>query len=103
MAGSPVPGWSGEHEWQGYIPHAELPKAIDPATGYAITCNQRVTGSDYPYYVGLIFSPDYRVRRIQTRILELAKGTATPEDMGSHPRRTRLAAGPGLDAGLAHH
>ena len=39
-----VPGWSGEHEWQGYIPHAELPKAIDPATGYAITCNQRVTG-----------------------------------------------------------
>ena len=27
---SAVPGWSGEHEWQGYIPHAELPKAIDP-------------------------------------------------------------------------
>ena len=77
-----VPGWSGEHEWQGYIPHAELPKAIDPATGYAITCNQRVTGSDYPYYVGLVFSPDYRARRIQTRILELAKGTATPEAMG---------------------
>ena len=49
-----VPGWSGEHEWQGYIPHAELPKAINPATGYAITCNQRVTSSDYPYYVGLV-------------------------------------------------
>lgn len=79
-----IPGWTGEHEWQGYIPHAELPKAIDPAAGYAITCNQRVTGSDYPYYVGLVFSPDYRARRIQTRILELAKGTATPtpEAMG---------------------
>lgn len=77
-----IPGWTGEHEWQGYIPHAELPKAIDPAAGYAITCNQRVTGSDYPYYVGLVFSPDYRARRIQTRILELAKGAATPEAMG---------------------
>lgn len=89
-----VPGWTGEHEWRSYIPHAELPKAIDPATGYAVTCNQRVTGADYPYYVGLVFSPDYRARRIQTRILALPEGTATSEAMGRiHADRVSLPAG----------
>lgn len=88
-----VPGWTGEHEWQGYIPHADLPNALDPGVGYAITCNQRVANADYPYYVGLTFSPDYRARRIQTRILELKKGAATPTDMGSiHAERVSLPA-----------
>ncbi|MCZ6678841.1 MAG: penicillin acylase family protein [Candidatus Poribacteria bacterium] len=76
-----VPGWTGEYEWNGYIPHDELPKSINPESGYAITCNQRVTGHDYPYYVGLYFTPEYRARRIQTRILELEPGTATVDDM----------------------
>ena len=88
-----VPGWTGTHEWQGYIPHADLPRAIDPETGYAITCNQRVAAADYPYYVGLSFSPDYRARRIQTRILELPKGNTTPEHMGAiHAERVSLPA-----------
>ena len=77
-----VPGWTGEYEWNGYIPYDELPKAINPDTGYAITCNQRVAGHDYPYYVGLNFAPEYRARRVQTRILELERGTATVDDMG---------------------
>ncbi|RKU11156.1 hypothetical protein C6502_09155 [Candidatus Poribacteria bacterium] len=76
-----VPGWTGEYEWNGYIPHDELPKAINPDTGYAVTCNQRVAGHGYPYYVGLSFTPEYRARRVQTRILSLAPGTATVADM----------------------
>ena len=76
-----VPGWTGEYEWNGYIPHDELPKAINPDTGYAVTCNQRVAGHDYPYYVGLSFTPEYRARRVQTQILDLEPGTATVEDM----------------------
>ncbi len=76
-----VPGWTGAYEWQGYIPHDELPKAINPEAGYAVTCNQRVAGHDYPYYVGLYFSPEFRARRVQTRILELEPGTATVDDM----------------------
>jgi penicillin amidase len=81
-----VPGWTGDHEWEGYIPHKELPIALNPDCGYAITCNQRVASHDYPYYVGLYFSPEFRARRIQTRILELEK--AVPEDMeGIHADR----------------
>lgn len=76
-----VPGWTGEYEWNGYIPHDELPKSINPDTGYTVTCNQRVTGHDYPYYVGLSFTPEYRARRVQAQILALEPGTATVDDM----------------------
>ena len=76
-----VPGWTGKHEWSGYIPQDELPKAVNPEAGYAITCNQRVASHNYPYYVGLYFSPEYRAKRIQTGILALEPGTATVDDM----------------------
>lgn len=76
-----VPGWTGEHEWQGYIPQEELPHTINPQVGYAVTCNQRVASHNYPYYVGLYFTPEYRAKRIQTGILDLAPSTATVADM----------------------
>ena len=76
-----VPGWTGECDWQGYIPHTELPKSINPDTGYTVTCNQRVTDHRYPYYVGLYFSPEHRAKRVQTRILELGFGQATVDEM----------------------
>ena len=76
-----VPGWTGEYEWDGYIPHDELPKAINPEAGYAVTCNQRVAGHDYPYYVGLCFTPEYRARRVQAGILGLEAGSAAVDDM----------------------
>ena len=78
---SAVAGWTGEREWKGYIPHDELPRAINPDVGYAITCNQRVAAHDYPHYVGLHFTPEFRARRIQDRLLELPEGSATVEDM----------------------
>ena len=76
-----VPGWPGECDWKGYIPHAELPRSINPDIGYTVTCNQRVTDHQYPYYVGLYFSPEHRAKRVQARILELEFGQATVEKM----------------------
>ncbi|HIB99367.1 TPA: penicillin acylase family protein [Candidatus Poribacteria bacterium] len=76
-----VPGWTGECDWKGYIPHAELPRSINPDIGYTVTCNQRVTDHQYPYYVGLYFSPEHRAKRVQARILELEFGQATVEKM----------------------
>ena len=89
-----VPGWTGEHEWQGYIPHDQLPRAINPASGYAVTCNQRVADHHYPYYVSLYSFPDFRARRVQHRIRQLPAGSATVEDMGTiHAERVSLPAG----------
>ncbi len=88
-----VPGWTGEHDWSGAIPHDELPKAVNPDCGYVVTCNQRVTGHDYPYYVGIAFAPDHRARRVQSRIHELKPGTATVDDMVAiHAERVSLPA-----------
>lgn len=68
----PVEGWTGEHEWQGYIPDKEMPRSRNPETGWAVTCNQRVVGEDYPYFLTGSFGPDYRARRIIDHI-ETAK------------------------------
>ncbi|MEE2658706.1 MAG: penicillin acylase family protein [Candidatus Latescibacterota bacterium] len=88
-----VPGWTGEHEWEGYIPHNQLPAAIDPECGYAVTCNHRVVAADYPHYHGLYYTPEFRARRVQERILELAPGTATVEDMVAiHDERLSIPA-----------
>ena len=36
----PVPGWTGENEWDGYIPHNDLPRITNPSSGFIITANQ---------------------------------------------------------------
>jgi acyl-homoserine lactone acylase PvdQ len=38
----PVPGWTGEHDWDGMIPFAAMPRTSDPARGYLATANNRV-------------------------------------------------------------
>ena len=72
----PVEGWTGEHEWQGYIPDDELPRSRNPETGWVVTCNQRVVGEDYKYFLSGSFGSDYRARRIISHI-ENAKSNGT--------------------------
>ena len=38
----PVPGWTGEHEWNGMIPFEKMPCCIDPAEQAIVTANNRV-------------------------------------------------------------
>jgi len=47
----PVPGWDGEHEWNGSVPKAELPAEDNPSNGFIMTANNRTTTPDYPYYL----------------------------------------------------
>ena len=87
----PVPGWTGEHEWQGFVPFEELPRSRNPDTGYIVTANNRVVGHDYPHYIALDFAPEYRARRI-TDWLRTIDG-ATVADMASvHAERTSIPA-----------
>lgn len=60
----PLPGWTGEHEWQGTIPFDELPSAFNPPAGFIATANNRMVDLDYPYYLTNDWEPDFRVRRI---------------------------------------
>jgi penicillin amidase len=47
----PVPGWTGDYEWAGFIPFDELPHVINPDQGYIITANNRIIEEDYPYFL----------------------------------------------------
>jgi penicillin amidase len=61
----PLPGWSGECDWKGYIPFEELPRLYNPPGGIIATANNRITDSSYPYHLSDLFDPPYRIRRIR--------------------------------------
>ncbi|WP_245502116.1 penicillin acylase family protein [Bradyrhizobium betae] len=77
----PVPGWTGDYEWQGAIPWEGMPRAFDPPDGILVTANNRVATDDRPDYLCTDCHPPYRARRIAERLAGLA--AATVEDMGS--------------------
>jgi len=37
----PVPGWTGEHDWVGFLPFQEHPHLLDPEEGFVVTANNR--------------------------------------------------------------
>jgi penicillin amidase len=60
----PVPGWTGEYEWTGFIPFEELPHLYNPSRGFVATANNRVAPDDYPYHLGLDCCTGNRAQRI---------------------------------------
>ena len=77
----PVPGWTGEYEWTGYIPFDELPSVLNPPQGYIVTANNAVVGPDYSYFLSLEWDRGYRARRI-VDLIE-SKDTLSPDDMSA--------------------
>ena len=68
----PVPGESGEYDWQGFIPLMETPHAIDPERGWMATANNQVVEPQwYPYVFGTNYDPGWRAWRIQELIEKL--------------------------------
>jgi penicillin amidase len=59
-----VPVQDNAHEWQGYIPFDQMPRALDPPSGFLATANSRVTTADAPYPLSLEWSDPYRAERI---------------------------------------
>jgi penicillin amidase len=60
----PVPGWDGRSEWQGFIPYEEIPKLLDPPSGFIVTANNKVVGDDYPHFIAYDMADPYRAQRI---------------------------------------
>ena len=88
----PVPGWNGEHEWQGDIPFDELPQSINPEEGYIATANNKPVSDDYPHYIAVDFTPEFRVKGV-TRGLQSLLTAPTAADMaGVHAYRVSAPA-----------
>jgi penicillin amidase len=76
----PVPGWTGEHEWNGMVPFEEMPCCIDPAGGRIVTANNRVVENG-ERYLSTDSMPPHRARRIWQRLAKLSK--AGVDDMAA--------------------
>ncbi|MDH5224107.1 MAG: penicillin acylase family protein [Actinomycetota bacterium] len=61
---SPVPGWTGDHEWTGWVPVEELPWGVDPERGFLVSANHRMHDESYPHLIGNDFHTPFRARRI---------------------------------------
>src|SRR5688572_4513526 len=60
----PYDGSTDAGEWTSYIPVAKLPHLYDPPSGIIVTANQRIVGTDYPYFLTHSWAQPYRARRI---------------------------------------
>jgi penicillin amidase len=87
----PVPGWTGDNEWDGDVAFEDLPRLRDPDAGFISTANNRVCGVGYPHYLGMDYSPPNRARRVYERLAAL--DVATAADMESiHADRVSIPA-----------
>ncbi|PFY70592.1 penicillin acylase family protein [Bacillus wiedmannii] len=71
----PVPGWTDEYEWEGYIPYDQLPKVINPKQGFISTANNKIVDDNYPYHISNTWAQPYRQMRIQEFLQEKEKYT----------------------------
>ncbi|MDX1994430.1 MAG: penicillin acylase family protein [bacterium] len=83
----PVPGWTDEYEWRGYIPYDALPRVLNPERDYIATANQAIVpleyydqlvdaiggefGADSNYEIGRFYNDGYRGQRINELLVEL--------------------------------
>ena len=77
----PTDGWTGDTEWDGWVPFEELPHAYDPPQHFIVTANNRPSGALDAPLVGLEYPNPYRAQRIVDLIREIsATRRLTPND-----------------------
>jgi len=71
LNGSVAQSWAnGIRGWRGYIAPQELPRIINPTSGFIVNANQRMVGEQtLPYAIGNNFGGGYRAYRI-SQLLE---------------------------------
>jgi penicillin amidase len=86
----PKPGWTGEYEWDGWVPYEEMPEITDPDSGFLVTANNRITPEGYAHHITSDYLDGYRARRIEQMIMaqpqhDLESFEAMQTDMLSLP------------------
>ena len=62
----PAPGWTGEYDWNGFIPFDKLPSAVDPSSGRFVSANNKIVPNSYPYFISRDWDLPDRAERINT-------------------------------------
>ena len=66
----PVPGWTGEYEWEGWVPFEEMPALLNPERGFIVTANHAVVDEEYPHFIARDWADGDRGLRIENMIEE---------------------------------
>jgi penicillin amidase len=60
----PAPGWTGEYDWDGFIPFDELPSGVNPPSGRFVSANNQIVPDSYPYFISRDWDLPDRAERI---------------------------------------
>ncbi len=66
----PFPGWTGEHDWAGFVPFDALPQRRNPSDGVIINANNRVAPRTYPHTISNDWPEGFRAQRIDDLIAD---------------------------------
>lgn len=58
-------GWDPSYDWQDWIPFDELPKIINPPSGFVANANNKLHTESYPHYISTFWEPPSRIERIE--------------------------------------
>ncbi len=87
----PVPGWSGEYDWQGFIPFAELPQGSNPESGLYVVANNKIVDDAYPHLITADWPSSYRAARIQ-EVLDALPQSSIEQSLALQNDNISLAA-----------
>ena len=69
----PVPGWTGEYDWAGFVPFDQLPRAYNPPAGLIVNANARLVPDDYRHFISKDWAEPYRQRRADQLLREVER------------------------------
>lgn len=65
----PLPGWSKDYEWKGFVNFDQLPKLWNPPEQFIATANNKIADNT-SYFVSNLFMPPSRIERINKLLNE---------------------------------
>lgn len=72
----PMPGWTGQYDWTGFVPFEQLPSLYNPPQHYIATANNKMTDRAFPYHISNLWEPPSRIQRIVEMLSKQEKLTA---------------------------
>jgi penicillin amidase len=64
----PVPGWTNQYRWTGFLPLKEYPQVFQPAAGWVGTANHNILPPGYPHPIAFDWSAPFRYDRVHERM-----------------------------------
>lgn len=80
----PAPGWTGSHDWTGYLAPEDAPRSVNPPEGFLVNANNRQIGPGYPHFITRRWAEPFRAVRLRQLILDTP--SISYEDAARHQR-----------------